>query len=148
MRNATRRHVRLTPPDAGPATGVFWTFLADDSPFMLALLAKLLAKDERITIVGSATDGWKALCYASSLHPHLVLVDLHMPGLDGSEVTRRLKQRPNPPTIFVVTSDDTPESRARCLAAGADAFLVKRKDLPAQLKRAVQTFLVRGPGSV
>ena len=138
MRNASRRVVSLAPPDAGPPTGVIRTFLADDSPFMLALLAKLLSKDERISIVGSATDGRKAICCASSLNPDLVLTDLHLPGPDGVEITRRLKKQANPPTVIVVTSDNSPESRARCLTAGADAFLLKGADLPAQLRAAIE----------
>jgi CheY-like chemotaxis protein len=107
---------------------------------MMAMRTRIVSKDKRIKIVGSATDGWEALCYASSLDPDLVLVDLHMPGLDGTEVARHLKQRPNHPTILVVTSDDSPESRARCLTAGADAFLVKRSDLSSQIQTAIQNF--------
>ncbi len=114
-------------------------FLADDSPFMMALLARMLAKDERISIAGSATDGWKALCFATSLRPDLVLTDLHMPGLDGAEVARHLKEQPNCLVVFIVTSEDSPRSRARCLAAGAVAFLVKGSDLPAQLRAAIQS---------
>jgi DNA-binding NarL/FixJ family response regulator len=120
--------------------GHIHAFIAEDSPLMMALLTRTLSKDKRIKIVGSATDGWEALCYASSLDPDLVLVDLHMPGLDGAEVARRLKQRPNPPTIFVVTSDDSAKSRARSLTAGADAFLVKRSDLSSQIQTAIQNF--------
>jgi len=123
-----------------PTIGPIHAFIAEDSPLTMALLTRILSKDKRIKIVGSATDGWEALCYASSLDPDLVLVDLHMPGLDGAEVARRLKQRPNHPTIFVVTSDDSPESRARCLIAGADAFLVKRSDLSSQIQTAIQNF--------
>ena len=107
---------------------------------MMALLTRILSKDRRIKVVGSATDGWEALCYASSLDPDLVLLDLHIPGLNGAEVARRLKQRPNHPTIFVVTSDDSPKSRARCLTASADAFLVKRSNLSSQIQTAVQNF--------
>ena len=114
------------------------TFLAEDSPLMTALLARILSGINRVTVVGSATDGWKAVCYASTLCPDLVLTDLNLPGLDGAEVTRRLKHQSNPPIIFVVTSDDTPESRARCLTAGADAFFVKGLELPAQLKTAIR----------
>jgi CheY-like chemotaxis protein len=116
------------------------TFLAEDAPLMTALLARILSKDKRITIVGSATDGWKALCGASTLQPELVLTDLHLPGLDGPEVMRRLKQRPNPPMIFVVTTDDSSESRARCRSAGADAFVVKAGNLAPRLLSAIQEF--------
>ena len=116
------------------------TFLAEDSPLVTSLLARILAKDERIIIAGSAADGWKALCYASTLQPDLVIVGPHLPGLDGEGLVRRLKLRQNPPIIFVVTSDDSPESRARCLTAGADACLAKTKDLPARLHAAIQSF--------
>lgn len=119
------------------------TFLAEDSPVVASLVARILSKDERIIIAGSAVEGWQALCYASTLLPDLVIVGLHLPGLDGEGLVRRLKLRQNPPIIFVVTSDDSPGSRARCLTAGADAFLVKTKDLPARLHAAVQSFWPR-----
>jgi CheY-like chemotaxis protein len=63
-----------------------------------------------------------------------------MPGLDGAAVAHRLKQLPNPPIIFVVTSDDTPEARARSVAAGADAFLMKAGNLAQRLLAAIQEF--------
>ena len=116
------------------------TFLAEDSPFLMALLARIVSKNQRVFIVGAATDGRKALWYASTLQLDLVVTDLHMPGMDGAEVARRLKQLPNPPIIFVVTSDDTPESRARSMAAGVDAFLVKAGNLAPRLLSAIQEF--------
>ena len=116
------------------------TFLAEDSPLLMALLARIVSKDKRVFIVGSAADGRKTVCNAPTLRPDLVITDLHMPGLDGAETTRLLKQRPNPPIIFVVTSDDTPEARARCVAAGADAFLVKAGNLAPRLLSAIQEF--------
>ena len=135
------RKLRTPAPRNGePAARAIQAFIAEDTPFMMALLSRILSRNERIAVAGSATDGWKALCYASSLEPDLVLMDLHMPGLDGAEVTRQLKQRLNPPTVFVLTSDDRPESRARCLAAGADAFLVKGTGLASQLQAAIQLF--------
>jgi NTE family protein len=116
------------------------TILADDLPLLQALLARIVSKDKRVAIVGSATDGREALCNASTLGPDLVITDLHMPGLDGAEITRRLKQGPNPPIVFIVTSDDTPEARARCMAAGANAFLVKAANLVRQLPSVIQEF--------
>lgn len=116
------------------------TLLVEDSPMMMVLLARTLAKDQRTFVVGSASDGRKAVGFASSLQPDLVITDLHMPGMDGAELTRLLKRRPNPPVIFVVTSDDTPEARSRCVAAGADAFLVKAANLSPRLLSAIQEF--------
>ena len=116
------------------------TFLAEDSPLLMALLARIVLKDKRVFIVGSATDGRKAVCNAPTLQPDLVITDLHMPGLDGAEAARRLKHLPNPPIIFVVTGDDTPEAWARSMAAGADAFLVKAGNLVPRLLSAIQEF--------
>ena len=116
------------------------TFLVEDSPWLMASLARIVSKDKQIFIAGSATDGRKAVCNAPTLQPDLVITDLHMLGLDGAEVTRRLKQCPNPPIVFIVTSDDTPEARARSLAAGADAFLVKAANLVPRLLSAIQEF--------
>ena len=116
------------------------TFLAEDSPLLMALLGRIVSKDKRVFIVGSATDGRKAVGTAPTVRPDLVITDLHMPGLDGAEVARCLKQLSNPPTIFVVTSEDTPEARARSVAAGADVFLVKAGNLVARLLSAIQEF--------
>lgn len=129
------------------ATRAIRTFLADDSPFLLALLARVLAKDERITIVGSATDGRRAFQCACMSHPDLVLIDLHMAGSDSLEIARWLKQLRNPPIVIVITADDSRISRARSLAAGADAFLLKTEDLAVQLRRAIHNFFDAGPGS-
>ena len=112
--------------------------LVDDSPVMLQALKELLARDRRFQVVGTAIDGHQALVAAACLNPQLILVDLHLPHLSGAEVTRCLKQFDNPPVVFVVTSDDTPESRALSAAAGADAFLIKSDTLRCQLESKLQ----------
>ncbi len=144
MEMKTEEHPPLNLRDDGLADRLIRTLLVEDSPVMMLLLARALSKDDRTFIVGSASDGRKALGYASSLQPALVVTDLHMPGLDGAEVTRLLKQRPNPPIIFVVTSDDTPEARSRCVAAGTDAFLIKAGNLAPRLLSAIQEFFPDG----
>ena len=128
------------PRDSRLSNRIIRTLLAEDCPILMALLARTVSRIQKVSIVGCATDGLKALRNASTLQLDLVVTDLHMPGLDGAEVTRRLKQLPNPPIVFIVTSDDTPEVRARCMAAGADAFLVKASNLVTQLLSAVQEF--------
>jgi CheY-like chemotaxis protein len=140
MKTCIEKSQCLPPENNCLPTRTIRTFLAEDFPLLMTLLAKIVSKDKRVAIVGSAMDGRKALCNASTLGPDLVITDLHMPGLDGAEVTHRLKQCPNPPIVFIVTSDDTPEARARCLAAGADAFLVKAANLVPQLLSAIQEF--------
>jgi DNA-binding NarL/FixJ family response regulator len=133
-------HLQSSAPGNNRPMRTIRTFLAEDSPVLMALLARIVSKDKRVAIVGSASDGRKALCNASTLGPDLVVTDLHMPGLNGAEVTRRLRQCPNPPIVFIVTSDESPEARAGSLAAGADAFLLKAANLVPRLLFAIQEF--------
>jgi len=136
----TTEKVRGTSQDISSKARRIRTFIADDSPFMLVLLSRILTRDERFTIVGSATDGVKAFYRASMSHPDLVLMDTHMSGVDGAEVTRWLKQLKTAPIVFLVTSDDRPEVRRRSLNAGADAFFLKSDNLAVELRGAIQKF--------
>jgi CheY-like chemotaxis protein len=62
-------------------------------------------------------------------------MDVQLPHLNGIEATRYIKQFRNPPLVIIVTSDDTPESKALAKRAGADGFVTKSGDIHAQLKR-------------
>ena len=114
------------------------TLLVNDSPFMLKTLARILAQEGNITVVGAATDGRQALQYTLDLSPELVLMDFHLPHLNGAEATRYIKQFVNPPIVFIVTSDDSSSSRTMSKTAGADAFIVKSGGLHAQLRSKLQ----------
>src|SRR6267378_4274594 len=114
--------------------GAVRTLIADDSPFMLKIISQILALEGIFTLVASATDGSQALRHALTTEPDLILMDVHMPHLNGIEATRYIKQFRNPPLVIIVTSDDTPDSRALAKRAGADGFVTKSGDIHAQLK--------------
>lgn len=63
-----------------------------------------------------------------NLRPDCVVLDLHMPRVNGFEVQSRLAKRANPPPVIVITGHDTPEARARALKNGAAAYLLKPVD--------------------
>ena len=109
------------------------TLLVDDCPTMLKTLAAIIAQELDFDIVGTATDGRKAVLAAATLAPELVVMDLHLPHLNGAQATRCLKQFDDPPVVFIVTSDDSPSARNLSATAGADAFVVKSGDLHGQL---------------
>jgi DNA-binding NarL/FixJ family response regulator len=127
--------------------GLIKALLVDDSPVMLSTLVRILEKEERITLVGSATNGWLALRTALQSPVDLALVDLHLPQFNGAEVTRYLKLLPNPPVVFIVTSDDSPNARAISKAAGADAFIVKAANLEVQIRSELRRCFLGGANS-
>lgn len=98
--------------------------VVDDSPDNL-LLVKCILEEEGYHIT-LAEDGQTALEIIDRLHPTLILLDVMMPGMDGFEVTERIRQNPNLPfiPILLITAYDQP-SVVRGLDCGADDFIRK-----------------------
>lgn len=99
--------------------------LVDDSPVFLTIVSELLNLEPEMEIVGQACSGYEALEQVALLNPDLVLMDLSMPGMDGLEATRRLKARPNPPCVIILTLDDNAQYRDAATQSLADGFLSK-----------------------
>ena len=74
-----------------------------------------------------AVNGAEGVDWAKTLLPDLIVVDLNLPGLDGWEATRRLKNQPETKhiPIIVVTSDTSEKSREKAFAAGCDEYETK-----------------------
>jgi DNA-binding NarL/FixJ family response regulator len=102
--------------------------VADDQPLYLETLELLLGVEDRIEIVGRAADGLEAIDLALSLHPDVVLMDVHMPRCDGVEAVRRLRvDRPALP-IVMLSSSTAAEDLEQARAAGASSYLTKDSD--------------------
>lgn len=99
--------------------------LVDDDPFFVEALSTLLSPDERIKIVGSAGDGAEALALTEELRPNVVLMDVHMPVMDGFEATRRIRASFPGTRVVFLTSTSSPEIAERAFLSGADGFLTK-----------------------
>ena len=103
--------------------------VADDSPSMRLLLAHVLARDPRIEVISTVDDGQAAIDYLQSgrIRPDVVLMDIHMPRLDGFEATRRIMET-NPLPIVICTATADPREMAvafRSMEAGAVACVEK-----------------------
>jgi CheY-like chemotaxis protein len=99
--------------------------VADDEAPIVELV-RFTLEDEAVCIVDAA-DGPAALEAARVARPHLALLDVQMPGLDGLEVCRRLRRLPEcaHTRIIMLTAAGQAGDRARGLAAGADDYLTK-----------------------
>jgi len=122
---------------AVPQTGVT-TLVVNDSPFMLKTLSQILERAGKFDLVGTATNGGQALRYVSMLSPELVLMDMHMPRLNGIQATRCIKQGEHPPVVILISSDDSSVTRSLVEEARADAFVSKHRNLRHRLIGALQ----------
>ena len=99
--------------------------LVDDEPMFLEALRALLERDGRVEIVGAAGDAVRALELAGETSPDVALVDLALPGIDGFELTRRLRSAAPALRVVAVSGLSHERDAARALDAGASAFLFK-----------------------
>jgi DNA-binding NarL/FixJ family response regulator len=110
--------------------------LADDHRLMREGTAALLRGDERIEVVGLASDGREALRMAEARKPHVVLLDLEMPVLGGIEACAALRERvPGTEVLILTVSENEPDLYA-ALRVGASGYLLKDMP-PAELVEAV-----------
>ena len=99
--------------------------LVDDQALFREALATLLEVRPEIAIVGEAGDGAAALDRVAELRPDVVLMDLHMPVLDGIAATRRLRVEHPEVRVLALTTFDDDEDVFAALRAGAVGYLLK-----------------------
>jgi putative two-component system response regulator len=104
------------------------TILAvDDNPINLGILEEILAGDYRLKF---APNGQQAIQIAEECRPAIILLDVMMPGMDGLEICRRLRETPglNHTVIIMVSAKAMPSERSAGLRAGADDYITKPFD--------------------
>jgi two-component system, NarL family, response regulator DesR len=115
--------------NAVPDREVARVLVVDDHALFAEALMLTLGIDDRIEVVGSAASGVEAVSLAEALRPDVVLMDVHMPRMDGIEATRRVRDVSPDSRIVIVTAARLREIAAQALAAGAERCLTK--DTPA-----------------
>ena len=113
--------------------------IADDQALVRGGFRALLDAQDDIAVVGEAADGEEAFRLAMELRPHVVLMDIRMPGVDGLEATRRIAadDRLADVRVIILTTFDLDEYVFQAIRIGANGFLVKDTE-PAELLRAVR----------
>ncbi|MFJ3492812.1 response regulator [Streptomyces sp. NPDC086091] len=118
--------------------------LVDDDPLVRAGLSFMLGGAEDIEIVGEAADGAEVEDLVDRTHPHVVLMDIRMPAVDGLTATERLRARPDAPQVVVLTTFHADEQVLRALRAGAAGFVLKDTP-PAAIVEAVRRVAAGDP---
>ena len=99
--------------------------IADDHLVVREGLRAILEAAPDLVLVGEAADGAEAVQLAAELSPHVVLMDLRMPNVDGIEAIRQIKARCPEVEIVILTTYDDDEHIVRGLRAGARGYLLK-----------------------
>ncbi len=116
--------------------------LADDHALVRAGLVKLLESMAEVDVVGEASDGLQLLALAESCQPHLVLMDIAMPGLNGLEATARLQKSAPDTQVIILSMHQEDQYVRQALRNGARDYLLK-DSAPLELQLAIQA-VVRG----
>lgn len=100
--------------------------IVDDQPSNVRLLEQILRREDYVDL-RSTTDSAEVIDLCKQRMPDLILLDLHMPGVDGVELMQRLRAISGVdfPQILVLTGDSSAEAKARALSSGARDFLSK-----------------------
>ena len=115
--------------------------LADDHTLFREGLARILASQPDLEIVGEASDGVEALVKARELKPDLILMDILMPGSDGLEATKLITRELPEIRIIILTVRDEPGKLFEAIKNGAQGYLLKNmgsKEIVRLIRGAVQ----------
>ncbi|RZU28351.1 LuxR family two component transcriptional regulator [Streptomyces sp. BK022] len=112
--------------------------LVDDHQVVRRGLRTFLEVQDDIEVVGEAADGAEGVARAEELRPAVILMDVLMPGTDGIEALRRLRERGNPARVLIVTSFTERRTVVPALRAGAAGYVYKDVD-PDALAAAIRS---------
>jgi DNA-binding NarL/FixJ family response regulator len=101
--------------------------IADDDRGFLASLQQLIERQPELSVVGAAEDGLEAIELADDLDPDAVVIDLHMPLLDGVTAAARLRRDHPNVCLIALTGDEAPALHKAVREAGADEVLLKNE---------------------
>jgi DNA-binding NarL/FixJ family response regulator len=120
----TQAAAAATPP---AATAVLDVVIADDHPLFRRVLAAAVDRRPGLSLVGEAADGLRALALVERLRPHVAIVDLRMPHLDGLEVCRRVcgSAAAGSTAVVLLTAHEDGTVADAAVEAGAAAYVPK-----------------------
>jgi DNA-binding NarL/FixJ family response regulator len=118
-------------------------FVVEDQPQLLKNLVKVLGTFPELEVVGTSQEGEAAVEDILQVRPQLVLLDLELPGINGIQVTQRVKRRAPEVEILILTSFDDEQKVYEAIQAGASGYLVKRVG-PEKIRSGIQEVMEGG----
>lgn len=112
--------------------------LVDDHPLMRAGVKELLNAEPRLRVIAEAADGPSAIRLAQKFSPHVIVMDVSLPGLSGAEVTKLILQEETSTRVLALSTHEEPAFARMLLDAGASGYALKRS-AGEELVRAVRT---------
>jgi DNA-binding NarL/FixJ family response regulator len=109
--------------------------IADDDVGFLDSLQELIDRQPELQVIGAAANGLEAIELADKLGPDAVVLDLHMPLLDGVSAAARLRRDHPSLCLIALTGDDAPALHSAVREAGADEVLLKDELVGGLLER-------------
>jgi DNA-binding NarL/FixJ family response regulator len=132
--------------EQGESAGTIRVLLADDDQPFLEALSPLIERQPELAVVGVALDGLAAIELADELAPDAVVIDLHMPRLDGVSAVARLRRDHPSMCVIALTGDEHAALHRAVSEAGADAVLVKNEFLDVLIDRLAAAKVPVEPG--
>jgi len=120
--------------------------LADDHALFREGLAGIINAQPDFRVVGEASDGLEVFVKTQELKPDLILMDVQMPGMDGLEATRQIKQVLPATVIVMLTVRDDDEKLFQALKNGAQGYLLK--DIPSKEMLAMLRGALKGEAAL
>lgn len=115
--------------------------LADDQPLVRMGLRKIFDRRHGFDVVAECGDGKEAVELALRYSPDVVVIDMRMPGTDGADAIRLLRDQEGAPPVLVLTTYDDPDTVHQAITAGAAGFALKDSSAE-DLHRAVREIAV------
>lgn len=104
--------------------------LVDDHPLFLEGLKFIVGQEPRLRLVGTVSDGASLLAFIQDCPFDVILMDINMPGLNGIEATRLIREQRSDGKIIAITMLDDYGSIRQMMRAGADGYLLKNAGAP------------------
>lgn len=99
--------------------------IVDDHPLFVDGIKLLLKGEKSVEIIGEAKDGVECLELVNKVNPDVLLLDFHIPKLNGAEVTRKLKEDNNTVKVLALSADDDTKAIQEMMNSGASGYLLK-----------------------